>query len=96
MSLRVYTNLHGKTSQVWNNEQEEAFVGLRERLCVAPILAYPVPNVKFILDTDASNDGIGGVLSQEIEGKERVITYYSKTLSKPERNYCVTRKNYWI
>ena len=32
------------------------------------------------------------VLSQVQNGEERVIGYYSKTLSKPERNYCVTRR----
>ncbi|KAL1448551.1 hypothetical protein WDU94_003585, partial [Cyamophila willieti] len=42
--------------------------------------------------TDASNVGIGAVLSQVIDGKEAPIAYYSKALSKPERNYCVTRK----
>jgi hypothetical protein len=45
---------------------------------------------QYILDTDASNNGIGAVLSQVQE--ERVIEYYSKVLSKPERNYCLTRK----
>ncbi|GFR06182.1 retrovirus-related Pol polyprotein from transposon 412 [Trichonephila clavata] len=34
----------------------------------------------------------GAVLSQEINGQEHVIAYWSKCLSKPERNYCVTRK----
>jgi hypothetical protein len=43
-------------------------------------------------DTDASNNGIGAVLSQVQGGEERVIEYYSKMLSNPERNYCVTRK----
>jgi hypothetical protein len=76
----------------WNQEREEAFQELKRRLCTAPVLAYPVPGKTFIVDTDASNDGIGGVLSQEINGQEKVIAYYSKVLSKPERNYCVTRK----
>jgi hypothetical protein len=44
------------------------------------------------LDTDASNDAIGAVLSQIQEGQEKVIACGSRTLTKVERNYCVTRK----
>ncbi|GFS47181.1 hypothetical protein TNCV_2053491 [Trichonephila clavipes] len=47
---------------------------------------------QFILDMDVSHDSIGAVLSQEIDGQESYITYFSNCLSKPERNYCVTRK----
>ena len=39
-----------------------------------------------------SDFGIGGVLSQVVDSEERVVAYFSKALSKPERNYCVTRK----
>jgi hypothetical protein len=35
---------------------------LKLALCTAPILAYPKPDGIFILDTDASNIGIGGIL----------------------------------
>ncbi len=45
-----------------------------------------------MLDTDASEYGIGAVLSQKQEGEERVIAYASRCQSKEERNYCVTRK----
>lgn len=45
-----------------------------------------------MVDTDASNHGLGAVLSQVQEGQERVIEYYSRTLTKSERNYCATRK----
>merc|ERR1711893_179753 len=58
----------------------------------APILAYPDPSAEFILDTDASGYGIGAVLAQVQGGKERVIAYGSKSLTKEERRYCVTRR----
>ncbi|UYV68182.1 K02A2.6-like, partial [Cordylochernes scorpioides] len=77
---------------VWTPDCQRAMEKLKEMLVAAPILAYPRPGDSFVLDTDASNTGIGGVLSQAQEGSERVIAYFSKTLSKPERNYCVTRK----
>jgi hypothetical protein len=46
----------------------------------------------FILDTDASNFAIGAVLSQFINVKERPIAYATRTVTKVERQYCVTRK----
>ena len=57
-----------------------------------PVLAYPSPEAGFIVDTDASNDAAGAVLSQCQGGEERAIAYYSKTFSMPQRNYCVTRR----
>ncbi|GFV78978.1 hypothetical protein TNCV_4347371 [Trichonephila clavipes] len=70
----------------------EKVSALKEALTSSPILIYPQPDKPFILDTDASNESVGAVLSQEIDGQERVVAYWSKCLSKPERNYCVTRK----
>ena len=77
---------------VWGTAQEEAWLDLKRRLVNAPILAYPDPQLSFILDTDASGFGIGGVLSQVQDGEERVIAYGSRTLTKEERRYCVTRR----
>ena len=44
----------------------------------------------FTLDTDASDTGIGAVIGDN--GKEHVIAYGSRLLTKPERRYCVTPK----
>lgn len=76
----------------WTPECEAAFVLLKKLLTSSPILAYPIADSQFIVDTDASLCGIGGVLSQIQDNQERVISYFSRVLSKPERNYCVTRR----
>jgi hypothetical protein len=76
----------------WTSEVEAAFKTPKGALCTAPILAYPQPGERFVVETDASSVGIGGVLSQVQDGQERVIAYCSKTLNKAERNYCVTRR----
>ena len=76
----------------WTQECSDAFNHLKHALVTAPVLKYPSSTEQFILDTDASNYGIGAVLSQVQDGEERVVAYYSSTLSKAERNYCVTRK----
>lgn len=76
----------------WNDECQRAFEELKECLIQAPILVCPLPEGDFLLDTDASQNGIGAVLSQIQEGEEKVVAYASKKLSRAERNYCVTRR----
>ena len=58
----------------------------------APILALPDWSKPFVLDTDASDTGIGAILSQMHGNEEHLVAYASRTLSKPERNYCITKK----
>ena len=86
--------LHKLTEKVetfsWTQECDNAFNRLKHTLINAPILAYPLSEGEFILDTDASGFGISGVLSQLQNNEEKVIAYYSKCLSKAERRYCVT------
>ena len=77
----------------WTGEAKTAFEHLRNQLSTTPVLAYPDFEEEFILDTDASDSGIGAVLSQiDSQGRERVVAYGSRLLSKPERNYCVTQQ----
>ncbi|GFT46293.1 retrovirus-related Pol polyprotein from transposon 412 [Trichonephila clavipes] len=81
-----------KQKFIWTGECDNAFNKLKDALTSALILAYPEIGKQFILDTDASHESVGAVLSREIDGQEHVMAYFSKCLSKPERNYCVTRK----
>ena len=71
-----------------------AFRTMKQKLMSAPILAYSQFNGEpFILDTDFSIDPgtIGGVLSQEQNGQERVIAYGARRLLPRERNYASTK-----
>ena len=57
------------------------------------VLAFPEPDGDYILYTDASDVGVGAVLAQEdVEGKEKVISYVSKAFSGAEKNWTTTEK----
>jgi transposase InsO family protein len=82
-----------KEKLVWTDACEIAFQDMKKALISAPILSFPDFNKQFILDTDASFDNIGAVLSQiDDSGREQVIAYGSHTMSAHERGYCITRK----
>ncbi|XP_021990648.1 uncharacterized mitochondrial protein AtMg00860-like [Helianthus annuus] len=49
---------------VWGPEQEESFQTLKNLLCNAPVLTLPDGNEDFVVYCDASNRGLGCVLSQ--------------------------------
>ena len=76
----------------WTIECGEAFAKLKQALVSPPILAFPDFNCDFVVDTDASTEGLGAILSQQTVDGERVISYTSRTLTKAERQYCATRK----
>ncbi|MEL7309029.1 MAG: reverse transcriptase family protein, partial [Pseudomonadota bacterium] len=79
-------------SLVMGDIHKKAWSQLKESLCTSPILSFPQKEGIFILDTDASQDSIGAVLSQMQNGQEKVISYASHALSKHELQYCVTRR----
>ena len=76
----------------WSTECTEAFFELKKLLISAPVLMLPDFSKSFVLDTDASGEGLGAVLSQTINGKEHVIAYASRTLTHTEKRYCATRR----
>lgn len=77
----------------WNPQAEEAFVEIKHKLVSAPVLASPNFDLPFTVQADASNYGIGGVLTQVLsDGQEHAIAYCSRSLSKCEKNYTIMEK----
>ncbi|GJV67473.1 putative reverse transcriptase domain-containing protein [Tanacetum coccineum] len=71
------------TPFIWGEEQEEAFVTLRRKLCETPILVSPNGTEDMVVYCDASYFGLDCVLMQ----RGKVITYASRQLKKHEENY---------
>lgn len=76
----------------WDETCEEALNNLKQHLVSAPILACPDFNLKFIVETDASDFGLGAVLLQRHNDEDKVICYLSRSLTKIERRYSTTEK----
>ena len=67
----------------WSKDYEDSFNVLRDCLSGAPLLTS---TSQLILDTDASDIGIGAALSKaDEEGRERVVAYGSWLLSKSKQ-----------
>ena len=65
---------------IWRLACAAAFTDLRDAMVRAPILAFPTESGDYVLDTDASNFGLGGVLSQMQNNVECAIAYCSRAL----------------
>ena len=82
----------------WSEECQAAFDALKAKLTGEEVMAYPADDGLFILDTDASNTGIGATLSQvqwceqSQQNEERPIAYASQSMTKTQRRYCTTRR----
>ena len=92
---KIAAPLHLLTRQdtpfVWSPDCEASFCQLKEKLVTSPVLVYPNFSGPFILSTDASAAGLGAVLEQQGEdGALHPVAYASRTISKHERNYCIT------
>ena len=72
----------------WGQEQENAFMTLKDKLTKAPILALPNFAKTFEIECDASNIGIGVVLLQE----GHPIAYFSEKLKGSHINYSIYDK----
>ena len=74
----------------WSQEAILAFEDLKKALTSAPCLYAPNFRLPFIVQTDASKEGIGAVLVQQVDGEEHPVAYISRQLNKHEQNYSPT------
>ncbi len=76
----------------WTEQCQQAFTQVKAALCGGPLLHSPDFSLPFLLQTDASDRGLGAVLTQEIKGEERPVLYISRKLSKRETMYSTIEK----
>jgi hypothetical protein len=78
----------GKTKIIWTPAMDETFIRVERMMSEEIILTYPDWSMPFDVHTDASDKQLGAVISQN--GKP--IAFFSRRLSKSQRNYTTTEK----
>ena len=76
----------------WTEECQEAFNYVKSKLSSPPVLRIPSSSDTFILETDASDTGIGCCLKVESHGDEFIVGYHSEKLKDPECRWHIVEK----
>ncbi len=77
---------------IWTEQCQCAFDTIKQDLVQDPVLIAPDFSKSFRVQTDASDIGLGAVLTQESSGEEHVIAYASRLLRGAEKAYAVSEK----
>lgn len=90
----VASPLHALTSSkskfIWSKSAALSFDRLKAAFTSAPVLRSPDPSRQFIVEVDASDSGVGAVLSQRCtDGKTHPCAFFSRKLTSSETNYDV-------
>ena len=95
---RPLTRLTKKNSRFeWTEDSQLAFQTLKQKLCTAPVLAYPNIELPYNLYTDASQYAVGAILTRETAEGERVIQYLSHKLNPGQQKWpTIEREGYAI
>ncbi len=76
----------------WNDQRQAAYDTIRELLTNEPILRLPQFDKPFQVETDASDYGCGGVLTQEHDGIWHPIAYFSQSFTGAQTRYSTSEK----
>ena len=79
--------LDSKRKIEWSDECQKIVEEIVEYLKSPSVIAYPNFEEPFIVHTDASQEGLGAALYQVQDGKMRIISLASRTLTPAEKNY---------
>ena len=77
----------------WNPECQNAFEKLKKALIDSSVLKHPEYNSPFIVDTDASDNSRGAVLSIIVDGVEYPVAFASRVLTPAECSYSTTKRD---
>jgi len=90
----IYPQLqsHSKTTKQTKGQEgmemggrtSKAFEELKEKITSQPVLSLPRREGKFRVEIDTLGHAIGGVLSQEQDGKWKLIAFLSRTMQPAE------------
>ncbi|XP_073459965.1 protein NYNRIN-like [Aquarana catesbeiana] len=92
-SAPLYDLLKKDTQWHWTEQHTNAVQELKKALAQAPALANPEYQLPFHIETAISETAMSAVLSQEIHGQQRPISYASKLLSPVEMKYSLCEKH---
>ncbi|KAF7657494.1 hypothetical protein LDENG_00026380, partial [Lucifuga dentata] len=91
LAVSLYALTSRSTPFLWSSQANKVFQNLKERFTSAPILTQPDPTRQFIVEVDASDVGVGAVLSQRspVDHKVHPCAYFSHKFLPAEKNYDV-------
>ena len=88
----LYNLLRKDVRWNWGNQEQQSFDYSKEMLTSTALLVHYDPTKPLILSCDASQYGVGAVLSQVCDGDEKPVAYASRTLTNAEQNYSQLEK----